>query len=482
MNDIDLKKLTIKSARALLDSAEVSPEELRGAFFDAIARDDKELNSFITVFKERDHHHDSRVLVDSPLRDVPCAIKDAILIKGERCTAGSKILENYTASYDATVVDRLKTHGAVFLGKTNMDEFAMGASGEYSAYGPTRNPYDRDRVAGGSSSGSAAAVAGGLATYALGSETGGSIRGPAAYCGLVGIKTTYGRVSRHGLIAMASSLDQIGPITKTVEDAAIVLGAIAGSDPLDATSSPEAVPDYRTHLSKSIKDMVIGVPKEFFEHKLDADIEKSIRNAISHLEGLGAQITEVSLPMTEYALATYYIIVPSEVSSNLARFDGIRYGLSKRRDDGELLDIYLDSRAAGLGDEVRRRILLGTYVLSAGYYDAYYLKAQKVRTLIKQSFEKVFETCDAMVGPVTPTVAPRIGEISDPLAMYLADIFTAQANLAGSPALSVPCGFIERDGKKLPVGFQIMTPHFGEATALQIGYALEQSLNILNHE
>ncbi len=471
----DLNDLTIVRAREMMDSGEISPEELRRAFIEKIKKEDKDINSYITVFEEADEKEKDRILIDSPLRDVPGAIKDAILIKNKRCTAGSKILDNYVASYNATVVERLKNRGASFLGKTNMDEFAMGASGEYSAYGPTKNPHDHSRVAGGSSSGSAASVASGMAIYSLGSDTGGSIRTPASYSGVVGLKTTYGRVSRHGLIAMASSLDQIGPITKTVEDAAIVLDAISGHDPLDASSSPIEKSDYRAALQKPVTDLTLGVPKEFFSHGLDPDVERCIKKALKEYERMGVAIEEVSLPMTEYALPTYYIIVPSEVSSNLARFDGIRYGLSDRAGD-ELLDIYRDSRAKGFGDEVRRRIMLGTYTLSAGYYDAYYLKAQKVRTLVKENFDKLFNIYDAIVGPVTPTVAPKIGETSDPVAMYLTDIYTVQANLAGIPALSVPCGMIEKEGKQLPVGFQIMTKHFDEARALQLGYALEQAL------
>ncbi len=474
---MDISQLTIKSTRLLLDQKELSSSELRSLFLEKITQDNPGLNAYLSVI-DKDLPHVTEDAKNRILAGVPCAIKDNMLIKDHIATAGSKILESYIAAYDATAVHKLRHAGALFLGKTNLDEFAMGASGENSAFGATANPHDLTRVAGGSSSGSAAAVASGLAVYALGSDTGGSIRCPASYCGVVGLKPTYGRVSRHGLIAMASSLDQIGPLTKNVEDAAIVLNALAGHDALDATSSPKPVPDYTVVLGDSIKGLKIGVPREFFSKGLEPRSNTVIQNAIKKLESLGATIDEISLPHTEAALATYYIIVPSEVSSNLARFDGVRYGLSVQKPDGDLLDIYKDTRAEGFGDEVRRRIILGTYVLSAGYYDAYYLKAQKVRTLIKQDFDRLFETYDVIVGPTTPTVAPRIGAVTDPLEMYLADIYTVQANLAGLPALSMPCGFIEEDGKQLPVGFQIMGKHFDESRVLQVAYALEQSLSL----
>ncbi|MEX1063946.1 MAG: Asp-tRNA(Asn)/Glu-tRNA(Gln) amidotransferase subunit GatA [Candidatus Paceibacterota bacterium] len=468
---MDIKKLTIKSARETLDKKEITGKELHGEFLKLIKKENSKLNAFLSI------HEDYKKVVDTGdiLEDIPAAIKDNMLIAGSKCTAASKILENYIAPYDATVVSKLKKSGAVFMGKTNLDEFAMGSTTENSAFGPTLNPHDHKRVAGGSSGGSAAAVAAGLAVYALGSDTGGSIRNPASFSGVVGLKPTYGVVSRHGLIAMASSLDQIGPITKNVEDAAIVLNKIAGHDPLDSTSSPRAVPDYTASLGKSIEGLRVAVPKEFFGEGLDPDINNTVQKAISRLESLGAHVDQVSLPMTDYALAVYYIIVPSEISANMARYDGIRYGRSAHNKSKSLLDVYLDSRAEGLGEEVRRRIMLGTYVLSAGYYDAYYLKAQKVRALIKRDFDKIFEKFDVIVGPTVPTVAPKLGELDDPLAAYLADIYTVQINLAGVPAISVPCGEVDMDGSKMPVGMQIIGKHFDEEKVLQVAHAYEQN-------
>ncbi len=402
-----------------------------------------------------------------------CAIKDVIMVEGKKCTAGSRVLENYFASYDATVIKKLREHGVSILGKTNCDEFAMGTTGENSAFGPTLHPLDPTRVAGGSSSGSVAVVAGGMASFSIGTDTGGSVRLPASWCGVVGMKPTYGRVSRHGLIAMASSLDCPSPITKTVEDAANVLNMIAGHDPLDSTTSLNAVPDYTTLLGKDIKGLRVAVPKEFFGQGLDPQIDASIKTAIKQLEKLGARISEVSLPLTDYALATYYVIVPSEVSSNLARYDGVRYGFSA---DGEtLLDVYMKSRSEGFGQEVRRRIMIGTYALSAGHYDAYYKKAQQVRTLIRRDFDKIFQEHDLIVGPTSPVMAPKVGEFDNPLAFYLADVYTVQVNLAGLPAISVPCGFGELDGVKLPIGLQMIANHFEESKLLQVAHAFEQT-------
>jgi aspartyl-tRNA(Asn)/glutamyl-tRNA(Gln) amidotransferase subunit A len=465
---------TIKSVKQGLEKGEFSVEEIRRDYLKRIEKENPKLNAYISVFDKisdanmRIHANDANVL-----NGIPCAVKDNILIEGEKCTAGSKILKNYVAPYDATVIGKLKNAGAVFLGKTNLDEFAMGSTGENSAFGPTLNPHDHTRVAGGSSAGSGAAVAADLAVFALGSDTGGSIRAPASFCGVVGLKPTYGAVSRYGLIAMASSFDQIGPITKNVEDAAVVLNAIAGRDPLDSTSVPRDVPDYTAGLGKSIKGLKIGVPKEFMGEGLDSEINSLVQGALSELESLGAHIDEISLPMTDYALAAYYIIVPAEISANLARYDGIKYGLSAQ-EGKNLLDVYLKSRAEGLGDEVKRRIMLGTYTLSAGYYDAYYLRAQKVRALIKQDFEKVFEKNDVVIGPTMSSVAPKLGELSDPLSAYAADIYTVQVNIAGLPAISVPCGFVEADGVKLPAGLQIIGKHFDEGKILQIAYAYEQ--------
>jgi len=464
---------TIKSVNEGLKKSEFSVEEIRRDYLKRIEKENPKLNAYLSVFDELNAKRST--LNAGPLAGIPCAIKDNILISGEKCTAGSKILKNYIAPYDATVITRLKKAGTVFLGKTNLDEFAMGSTGENSAFGPTLNPHDHTRVAGGSSAGSGAAVAADLAVFALGSDTGGSIRAPASFCGVVGLKPTYGAVSRYGLIAMASSFDQIGPITKNVEDAAIVLNAIAGRDPLDSTSVPRDVPDYTAGLGKPIKGLKIGIPKEFMGEGLDPKINDLVQKALSELESLGAHIDEISLPMIDYALAAYYIIVPAEISANLARYDGIKYGHSSHEKEKRLLDVYLNSRAEGLGDEVKRRIMLGTYTLSAGYYDAYYLRAQKVRALIKRDFEKIFEKYDAVVGPTMSSVAPKIGELSDPLSLYMADIYTVQVNIAGLPAISVPCGFVEVNGVKLPAGLQIIGKHFDEEKILQLAYAYEQA-------
>ncbi len=459
-----------------LKKAGVSQEDIRAPFLNRVHERNAALNALLDIH-EKPLPQPEDYAISSPLNGVPAVLKDNLLLQDHKTTAGSKMLENYIASYDAHVTKKLRHAGVDIIGKGNLDEFAMGASGENSAFGPTRNPHDESRVAGGSSSGSAAAVASGMAVFALGSDTGGSIRCPASYCGIVGVKPTYGRVSRHGLVAMASSLDQIGPLANTVEDAAHVLHAIAGRDPMDATSADIPVPDYAAEMKKDIKGLRVAVPKEFFGPGLDPKTKPLIEAAIKKLESLGAIVSEVSLPMTDYAIATYYIIVPSEVSSNLARFDGIRYGMSQGREK-DLQEVYTKTRELGFGEEVRRRIILGTFVLSAGYYDAYYLKAQKVRTLARESFDAIFKDHDIIVGPVTPSIAPKVGEIADPVSMYLADIFTVQANLAGTPALSMPCGTIDVEGKKMPVGFQIMANHFDESTMFRAAYALEQELKI----
>ncbi len=461
---------TIKSVKEGLEKGEFSVEEIRKEYLKKIEKENPKLNAYLSVFNKDGDAESERGI----LSGVPCAIKDNILIAGEKCTAASKILENYIAPYDATVIDKLKKTGAVFLGKTNLDEFAMGTTTENSAFGPTLNPHDHSRVAGGTSGGSAAAVAADLAVYALGSDTGGSIRCPASFCGVVGLKPTYGAVSRYGLMAMASSFDQIGPITKNVEDAAIVLNAIAGHDALDSTSVPRDVPDYTANLGKPIKDMKVALPKEFFGEGLDEQVNNCIQQAIAKLESLGAHVDEVSLPMIDYGLAAYYIAVPSEVSANLARYDGIKYGRSTYNKSKSLIDVYLDSRAEYLGEEVRRRIMLGTYALSAGYYDAYYKKAQKVRKLIIDDFHKMFEKYDVIVGPTMASPAPKLGELDNPLALYLVDIYTVSVNIAGLPAISIPCGFAQVDGKNLPVGLQIIGDHFDEGKILQIAHAYEQ--------
>ena len=407
-----------------------------------------------------------------PLAGVPIAIKDNLCTRGLRTTCGSRILGSWEPPYDATAVVRVAGAGAVLVGKTNLDEFAMGSSTEHSAFGPTRNPYDPERVPGGSSGGSAAAVAAGFVPVALGSDTGGSVRQPASLCGLVGVKPTYGRVSRYGLVAFASSLDQIGPFTKDVRDAATMLGVIGGRDPRDSTSVPEPVPDYAAALDGTIKGLKLGLPKEYFIGGLDKEVTAAVNAAVKQLEKLGAEIVEISLPHTDYAVAVYYIIATAEASANLARFDGIRYGL--RVDGADPVELYGRTRGAGFGAEVKRRIILGTYVLSSGYYDAYYLRAQKVRTLIRQDFLKAFEKVDLIVTPTTPTAAFKAGEKSDdPMQMYLSDIFTISCNLAGICGISLPCGFTSNP--KLPIGLQLLGKPFGEATLLKAAHAYEQA-------
>lgn len=475
---MELIELTIAQAHDKLKKKEFSSVELTKAYLEQIKKSDKEINAYLTV--SEDSAITEAELADkkiasgnfSQLTGIPCAIKDAILVEGQKCTAASKILENYLAPYDATVIKKLKAEGAVILGKTNMDEFAMGGSGENSAFGATKNPYDKTRVAGGSSSGSAAAVAAKEACYSLGSDTGGSIRLPSSFCGVVGLKPTYGAVSRYGLIAFGSSLDQIGPIAKNVEDIKIVFKAISGKDSLDATST-----DYVFNNSDiGFKGLKIGVPKEYFVKGINPEVEKLIKNAIEKVKGPegypGAEIKEISLPNTEFALACYYIIAPSEASANLARFDGIKYGLSEK--GNELLDVYLKTKGHGFGKEVKRRIMLGTYSLSSGYYDAYYKKAQQVRQLIKQDFIKAFEKVDLLFTPVSPEPAIKIGErIENPLSMYLMDIYTVSVNLAGLPAISLPAGNING----LPVGLQIIGNHFEENKILSIASQMEKALS-----
>jgi len=468
-----LTDLTIVKAHQGLLKKEFSAISLCKAYLDKIKEKDKEIFSYLTVTKDlalsqakKNDDLISKKRNLSFLSGIPAAIKDIILIQDVRCTAASKILENYIAPYDATVIKKLKAENVVFLGKTNMDEFAMGSSTENSAFGPTRNPHDLTRVAGGSSGGSAAAVANNECVYALGSDTGGSIRLPASFCGVVGLKPTYGAVSRYGLIAFASSLDQIGPITKTVKDAKIVFDAIKGKDPFDSTSvdGPK-----KENLRLKIKNLRIGIPKEYFVKGIDPEVEKLIKQAIKKYEEMGAKIEEISLPHTEYALPSYYIISPSEASANLARYDGIKYGFSDKTAKN-LMDVYLKSREKGFGDEVRRRIMLGTYALSSGYYEAYYLKAQKVRTLIREDFKKVFKKVNIILTPTSPFTAFKIGEkIKDPLSMYLVDIYTVSVNLAGLPALSLPCGKVNN----LPVGLQIIGKPFEEDLILETGQALE---------
>ncbi len=476
---MDLDNFTIKQAHQGLVDKRFSAVELCNALLEEIEEKDKDIKAFLALMPDlalsTARAADERIASNkgiSVLTGIPFVVKDNILVKGKQCTAGSKILKNYIAPYDATVIKKLKATGAVVLGKTNLDEFGMGGSTENSAFSPTHNPNDLGRVPGGSSGGSAAAIAANLAIFALGSDTGGSIRQPASFCGVVGLKPTYGAVSRYGLIALASSLDQIGPITKTVEDVEIIFDAIKGRDSKDSTSVQSEFPISNFQIS----NLKIGVPKEYFVEGIDKEVGKTIREAIKKFENAGAKILEISLPHTEYAIACYYIILCSEASSNLARYDGIKYGYSvadqrisqerKQSTSDNLLDVYLQSRAEGFGDEVRRRIMLGTYVLSAGYYDAYYLKAQKIKALIKKDFEKAFSQVDLILAPTTPTTAFKIGEkINDPLSMYLADIFTAPINLAGLPALSLPAG----RANGLPVGLQIIGKSYQEGLILEAG-------------
>jgi aspartyl-tRNA(Asn)/glutamyl-tRNA(Gln) amidotransferase subunit A len=476
-----LNQLTISELTAKLAKREVSSRAITQACLDQIQRVDGQVHAFLShdatgALTQADTADQAIAAgathAQQPLLGVPIALKDVIAVKGQPLTCGSKILGKFISPYDATVAEKLKAAGAVLLGRLNMDEFAMGSSTENSAFGVTRNPWDTTRIPGGSSGGSAAAVAADEVIATLGSDTGGSVRQPAALCGCVGLKPTYGRVSRYGLVAFASSLDQIGPLTKDVRDAATMLNVIAGHDPRDSTSIPESVPDYSATLGQSIKGLKLGLPKEYMIGGLDPEVKQALDAAVAQLTKLGAEIVEISLPHTDYAVATYYIIATAEASANLARFDGIRYGA--RVDGADPIELYSKTRGAGFGAEVKRRIILGTYVLSSGYYDAYYLRAQKVRTLIRLDFLKAFEQVDAIVAPTTPTAAFKIGEKSeDPLQMYLGDIFTLSCNLAGICGISVPCGFAS--SPKLPIGLQLLGKPFGEATLLRVAHAYEQS-------
>jgi aspartyl-tRNA(Asn)/glutamyl-tRNA(Gln) amidotransferase subunit A len=479
---VELYQLTIHEDRERLAAGEFTAVELTEAVLERILAVDNDVKAYLTLTPEealaQARAADERRAASAddpaanvPLLGVPLAIKDVLSTKGIPTTCGSRILENYIPPYDATAVARLRTAGAIILGKTNTDEFAMGSSTENSAYFTTHNPWGLDRVPGGSSGGSAAAVAADACLGALGTDTGGSVRQPAGLCGVVGLKPTYGRVSRYGLVAFASSLDQVGVLTKDVSDAALLLGIIAGHDPLDATSVDAPVPDYVAALQRGVQGVRIGVPKEYFIEGMQPEVEAAVRAAVDVLSGLGAEVREISLPHTDYALPVYYLIAPAEASANLARYDGVRYSL--RLGDEGLFEMYTVSRGQGFGPEVKRRIMLGTYALSAGYYDAYYLKAQKVRTLIKEDFDAVFEQVDVVVAPTSPTTAFPIGErIEDPLRMYLADVFTLSMNLAGTCGLSIPCGF---DGEDLPIGMQVMGPAFGEERVLGVAHAYEQA-------
>ncbi|MEO5718388.1 MAG: Asp-tRNA(Asn)/Glu-tRNA(Gln) amidotransferase subunit GatA [Chthoniobacterales bacterium] len=472
MTPRDLPGLTIVKLQQLLRAREVSPRELLQALHERIETVEPTIDAYLSRDLDAALAEADAVDVNLPLGGIPLAIKDMISVAGQPCTCGSRILRDYRALFDATVIQRLKAAGAIPFGKTNMDEFAMGSSTENSSVKPTRNPWDPTRIPGGSSGGSAAAVAAGAAIASLGTDTGGSIRQPAALCGVVGLKPSYGRVSRYGAVAFASSLDQIGPITKTVTDAALLLQVMAGLDPNDSTSLDAAVPDYRAALQGDLKGVRLGLPKEYLTDGIEPEVRAAIDRAVAQFSSLGAEIIEVSLPHTSYAIDTYYIIAPAEASANLARFDGVRYG-HRAEDPQNLLEHYNRTRAEGFGAEVKRRIILGTYVLSSGYYDAYYLRAQKVRTLIRQDFTRVFEQVDALISPTTPEPAFRLGERSaDPLRMYLADIFTIAANLAGICGISIPCGMA---GAGLPIGLQILGPSLGEARILQVAHAFEAS-------
>jgi aspartyl-tRNA(Asn)/glutamyl-tRNA(Gln) amidotransferase subunit A len=474
---VELYNLTIHELHTRLSTGEVTSQEVTESVLKRVESIDEQVNAYITVTKplamaqaKKADEVISRGQC-TPLTGIPLAIKDILCMKGVTTTCGSKILENFVPPYDATVIKRLREEDAVFIGRTNMDEFAMGSSTETSYFGPTRNPWDASRIPGGSSGGSAAAVAADECIAALGTDTGGSIRQPAACCGLVGLKPTYGRVSRFGLIAFASSLDQAGPMTKDVQDTALLMNVICGYDPLDSTSVKVEVPDYTAVLGKDVAGMSIGIPKEYFMEGLDGEVAKAVSEAIKVLEGLQMEVKEVSLPHTDYAVAAYYLIAPAEASSNLARYDAVKYGYRTSKDTG-LLDMYMHSRSEGFGAEVKRRIMLGTYALSAGYYDAYYKKASQVRTLIRKDFETVFEECDVIVTPTYPTSAFKIGEkVNDPLNMYLSDIFTIPANLAGIPAISLPCGFT---GEGLPIGLQLLSNSFQEEKLIQVAAAYEQ--------
>ena len=482
---MSLTDLTLTEASALLREGKTTSLELTEACLARIERLDPRLRAFLTMTPDlalaAAREADQRIAAwrknpasadpFNPLTGIPVAVKDVLCLKGTRTTAGSRILENFVAPYTATAVQKLLDAGVVVVGKTNCDEFAMGSSTENSGYGVTRNPWDAARVPGGSSGGSAAAVAARMAFGALGTDTGGSIRQPASFCGIVGLKTSYGRVSRYGLIAYGSSLDSIGPLARTVADTALIFGVLAGHDPHDATSMPLPAPEASLN-GAGMKGVRVGVPKEYFIAGVQKEVESAVREAIRVLESLGAQVVEISLPHTDYALPVYYLIAPAEASANLARFDGVRYG-PRAQGGASLWDAYLDTRGGRFGPEVKRRIMLGTYALSAGYYDAYYGQAQKVRTLIKRDFDEAFKTVDVIACPVAPTTAFKIGEKGDdPLAMYLEDVFTLPPSLAGICGLSVPCGF---DAKRLPIGLQLLGPAFGEDKVLRVGYAYEQA-------
>jgi aspartyl-tRNA(Asn)/glutamyl-tRNA(Gln) amidotransferase subunit A len=478
---MSLHKLTIHELKEMLARRKVSAVELTRDVLQRIEKVEDRVKAYITL--DREKALAQAEAADKELKDgtggalcgIPLSIKDVLCTDGMRTTCGSRILENFVPPYDATSIMKLKQEGGVLLGKVSMDEFAMGSTSENCAFGPPRNPWDTEYICGGSSGGSAASVAADECIASLGTDTGGSIRQPASHCGVVGLKPTYGRVSRYGLVAFASSLDQVGPLTKDVTDCALMMNVISGHDAKDSTSVQQEVPDFRKALTEGLAGMRVGIPREYFIKGLDPEVEKAVLQGINILREAGAETVEVSLPHTDYCVAVYYIVAPAEASSNLARYDGVRYGFRDRSSD-TLLDMYKNSRSAGFGDEVKRRIIIGTYALSSGYYDAYYKKASQVRTLITEDFKKVFETCDVVASPVTPTPAWKLAEkIDDPLSVYLSDILTISANLAGIPGISVPCGF---SGGGLPIGLQIQAAHFQEEKLLRAAYNLEQRLNI----
>ncbi|MCH8157567.1 MAG: Asp-tRNA(Asn)/Glu-tRNA(Gln) amidotransferase subunit GatA [Nitrospinae bacterium] len=474
-----MHRKTILQAKEDLKQKKYSAVELMEAVYQRIDDVEPKVQAFIHFTKEsaleqaREADRKIGAGEEAPLLGIPLALKDLICMQGTRTTCASQILDQFVSPYDATVVNRLKEAGAVIVGKTNMDEFAMGSSTESSWHHPTMNPWNLERVPGGSSGGSAAAVAANECIAALGSDTGGSIRQPANFCGVTGLKPTYGRVSRFGLVAFASSLDQIGPMTKTVADSALLMNVIGGNDPRDSTSASVARPDFMQALERNVSGLKMGVPKEYFTSGIDPEVERSVQEAIKTLESLGMEKVEVSLPHLEYAVATYYIIASAEASTNLSRYDGVRYGYRSAKNNN-LLDMYMNTREEGFGEEVKRRIMLGTFVLSSGYYDAYYLKGQKVRTLIKQDFENAFKKCDVIVAPNAPVTAFKLKErVNDPLQMYLSDIYTISANLAGIPGMSVPCGISKTDG--MPIGLQLMSQHFDEESLIAVGHRFQQS-------
>ena len=479
-----MHRTTITQARELLQNKKISSVQLTEAVFSRIDKVEDKVQAFVHLSREKALQQakdaDARIAAgeEAPLLGVPIALKDLICTEGSRTTCSSKILDQFVAPYNATVTEKLNQAGAVIVGKTNMDEFAMGSSNENSHHHPTKNPWSLDRVPGGSSGGSSAAVAAHECVAALGSDTGGSIRQPASFCGVTGLKPTYGRVSRFGLVAFASSLDQIGPLTKTVADAATLMNVIGGKDPRDSTSANVPLPDFTQALQRDVKGMKLGIPKEYFTGGINPAVEKAVQEGIRTLESMGMEAVEVSLPHLDYAVATYYIIACAEASTNLSRYDGVKYGYRTEKSES-LVNMYENTREEGFGEEVKRRIILGTFVLSTGYYDAYYLKAQKVRTLIKQDFENALGQCDVIASPVTPYPAFKLGEkLDDPLQMYLADIYTISANLAGIPAISIPCGFAEG----LPIGLQLTGKHFDEASLITVGHKFQQATDFHSQE